>query len=345
MNRRYILSVLSRLLKITWAYFLFYVGITRYVINKKLKNKTIVLTYHRILPFEFRDSSFSHNAIMTDPANFEMQLQVINKYFKVINTLTLSKTLDNPKETIKTQCLITFDDGWSDNYAYAFPLLQKYECEAVIFVPLEYVSSNDTFWQEKLGFLVWKAIELKTDRSNKLMDKLGIHINSDVKSDKQTEIKNYVRTLKSKTYSEIEGIIKAFTTLLNSDGGSPIDKHMSWDQLIELADNGITIGSHACSHKILTKLNKEDVNQELIHSKSVLEKRLQTDISTIAYPNGDYNQEIGYLAKKAGYKYGFGTSYGYVTEKSDLYNLERININDEVASNKPLFLATIAGLY
>jgi peptidoglycan/xylan/chitin deacetylase (PgdA/CDA1 family) len=334
-----------KFMKTSWAYFSFYTGITRYVLNKKLSNKIVVLTYHRILPFDSRINSFSHKSIMTDPANFEMQLQVINQYFKVTNIHTLSIALDKQKEAEKTQCLITFDDGWFDNYEYAYPLLKKYECEALIFIPLEYVSTNATFWQERLGFLVWKTVELKTDSSIKLMDKLGINIKSDVKSDKLTEVNNYVRSLKSKSYSEIEAIIKEFTTLLNREGGSPIDKHMSWDQLIDLVDNGITIGSHACSHKILTKLTQDEVNRELIQSKTVLENKLQTNISTIAYPNGDYNHDIGYLAKKAGYKLGFGTSYGYVDEKSDLYNLERININDEVASNKPLFLATIAGLY
>jgi peptidoglycan/xylan/chitin deacetylase (PgdA/CDA1 family) len=340
------LSKLIKTLKKALSYSLYYTGILGYIVKKKLSSKTLILTYHRVLPFAKRHLSFSHEAIMVDPTNFDMQLEVINKYFSVIDLNTLIHGDKEKKAESAPRCLITFDDGWYDNYDYAYPILKKHDCKAVIFVPLDFVSSENTFWQEKLGYLIWKTAETNTKQSNELLQKLDVfEFNLKNNNDKQLGIMNYVRSLKSMTYDEIEQIMTEFSCYKDSDAGSPIDKHMTWDHLLELHNNGIEIGSHACSHKILTKLTSEEVNEELNRSKSILEEKLQSKVNSIAYPNGDYNIEIGGFAEGAGYKCGFGTTYGYVDKESNIYNLERVNINDTVADSKPLFLATLLGIF
>jgi peptidoglycan/xylan/chitin deacetylase (PgdA/CDA1 family) len=344
--RKYI-SFLFRLLKKTIAYILYYTGITNYIIKKKLSGKILVLTYHRILPCKLREHSFSHQAIMTEPANFDMHLSVVNKYFKVVDIDELSiAQVNHTKLFSMPQCLITFDDGWNDNFEYAYPILKKRGCGAAIFVPIDHISTDDTLWQEKLGHIIFKTTELRTQQSKKILLKYcnNEFFNKD-KNEIKLEIINYVRTLKSMPYDKINSIVNDFTMILGGIEGSPVDRHMTWDQLLELVENGINIESHACSHKILTRLEMDDVIDEIKRSKKVLEEKLKTRITSIAYPNGDYNPQIGDITKDAGYSYGFGTRYGYVSENSNYYDLERVNIYDGVADSKPMFLATIAGIF
>lgn len=324
------------------SYIFYYTGVTGYILKKKLSNKIVILTYHRVLPVNLRERSFSHQAIMVEPTNFDMHLSVINEYFNVIDT----SLLHNSKKECEPRCLITFDDGWRDNYEYAYPILIKHNCPAIVFIPLDYISTEQTFWQEKLGYLIWHASKLDSKESSALLNKYGIDEICKIEGyKKQSEIINYVRSLKTRSYKQLEKITQEFLEVVDHGDGSHIDKHMTWDQVRELEKDGIEIGSHACSHKILTELAREEVIEELAKSKASIEKNVQAVVKSIAYPNGDYSDLIGDVARSEGYMYGFGTEFGHVDESNNRYNLKRININDTVADSKPTFLATIIGIF
>ncbi|PUB84992.1 MAG: hypothetical protein DBP02_06585 [gamma proteobacterium symbiont of Ctena orbiculata] len=339
---RKLFSTIIKFTKKMVSYIFYYTGVTGYILKKKLSNKIVILTYHRVLPVNLRERSFSHQAIMVEPTNFDMHLSVINEYFNVIDT----SLLHNSKKECEPRCLITFDDGWRDNYEYAYPILIKHNCPAIVFIPLDYISTEQTFWQEKLGYLIWHASKLDSKESSALLNKYGIDEICKIEGyKKQSEIINYVRSLKTRSYKQLEKITQEFLEVVDHGDGSHIDKHMTWDQVRELEKDGIEIGSHACSHKILTELAREEVIEELAKSKASIEKNVQAVVKSIAYPNGDYSDLIGDVARSEGYMYGFGTEFGHVDESNNRYNLKRININDTVADSKPTFLATIIGIF
>jgi peptidoglycan/xylan/chitin deacetylase (PgdA/CDA1 family) len=76
---------------------------------------------------------------------------------------------------------------------------------------------------------------------------------------------------------------------------------MSWDQLGELAASGWEIGSHTRSHPHLTEIGDEQLRDELVESKRVVEERLRRPCATIAYPYGDYDERVVAAARAAGY--------------------------------------------
>ena len=78
------LSKLMRYYKKVISYILYHTGILGYIVKQKYSYKTLILTYHRILPYADRHLSFSHEAIMVDPVNFDMHLTILKKYFEII---------------------------------------------------------------------------------------------------------------------------------------------------------------------------------------------------------------------------------------------------------------------
>lgn len=84
--------------------------------------------------------------------------------------------------------------------------------------------------------------------------------------------------------------------------------YMGWEELKELRDCDMFIGSHGLSHRILTELKDRDIQDELIGSKQILEQHLKINIDYLSVPRGFYDERVIRFAKEAGYKYIFVSS-------------------------------------
>jgi peptidoglycan/xylan/chitin deacetylase (PgdA/CDA1 family) len=98
--------------------------------------------------------------------------------------------------------------------------------------------------------------------------------------------------------------------------GTPM---LTWEQVEILHADGISFGSHTCTHPLLPHLSNEQIWHELAASKAYLEARLGQEISWLAYPYGDSNGKIQELARAVGYRAACGFKRG----KSGPFNLWR----------------------
>lgn len=77
--------------------------------------------------------------------------------------------------------------------------------------------------------------------------------------------------------------------------------YLSWEQIAELRDAGMEIGSHTLSHAGLSGLAREAARVEIVRSKAILEERLGIEVYSFSYPAGDYTDEIAAIVREAGY--------------------------------------------
>ena len=121
---------------------------------------------------------------------------------------------------------------------------------------------------------------------------------------------------------------------------------MNPDQILEMKNNGMLIGAHTCSHPILFELNQSDAHQEIALSKTKLEAMLGEDIDYFAYPNGKPNIDYSYAnvesIRQIGFKAALTTVWGVASQKSDRYQLPRINLWD---ASKAQILRTLLRSY
>ncbi len=102
--------------------------------------------------------------------------------------------------------------------------------------------------------------------------------------------------------------------------------HMNEDQIKEISQNNIEIGSHTLNHRYLNTLNDEELERELKESKSKLEKIVNKPVLSISYPFGKYNKRVLKYAKKY-YKYGVQQINNSFKESEFRdFTLQRINI-------------------
>jgi peptidoglycan/xylan/chitin deacetylase (PgdA/CDA1 family) len=100
---------------------------------------------------------------------------------------------------------------------------------------------------------------------------------------------------------------------------------MSWDDLLSLDPNLITVGSHTLTHPILTTLSARETEHELIESRRCLEQKLQREINFFCYPNGSYDARAYKVAQRI-YRAAVTTNSGVIEgdESLDLHRLPRI---------------------
>ena len=130
--------------------------------------------------------------------------------------------------------------------------------------------------------------------------------------------------------------IKAYFFIIPSKIGTP--GYMTWAEVREMRDRGMTIGSHGMTHRILTPLRNGELDYELRESKNMLEDNLGHNISYFSIPRGFYNKRVINRALEAGYRIVFTSDpkdrgifrYGRIAVKGDW----DIDYFDKVVNNK-----------
>jgi peptidoglycan/xylan/chitin deacetylase (PgdA/CDA1 family) len=306
-----------------------------------MSNRCVVLTYHRVLDNHQLKVSNSNPSIIIDSGLFDQQIQFLKRYFNIIS-------LDEFKQGIRTgqfpdnSCLITFDDGWLDNYVFAYPILKKYEVPATIFLATDYIGNKDSFWQEKTTGILKRAYQ---DRDMELLEIVDLkNILELSESNALVIIEQKIQSLKNLSEVELHGLIHRLKSLSSKYSEvSGVDKFLNWEQVGEMNNNNITFASHGCSHSIMTKITEDQLVNELEESASVINAKLGTDCKALAYPNGNYNQSMMCHVSKS-YDLAFATESGAVSPSDDKYSIKRVNIHTGATKTKQVFYCKILGL-
>lgn len=120
--------------------------------------------------------------------------------------------------------------------------------------------------------------------------------------------------------------------LITDDVGKPYNR-MTWDQLKEMADSHtVTIANHTLSHPKLHNLaTAKEKEKEIVEANQALKYHLEIDNPWLAYPYGDYDDEVVAIAKKAGIKMAVTTDAGRVHVGSYPYELKRVYIGNDIS--------------
>jgi peptidoglycan/xylan/chitin deacetylase (PgdA/CDA1 family) len=98
---------------------------------------------------------------------------------------------------------------------------------------------------------------------------------------------------------------------------------MSWDQLREMAEAGMSIQSHTVSHPDLVKASASRLNAELVDSRTAIAQALNRPVYAVAYPSGSFDQTVVAAARSAGYVMGVATSKGAGLSKTGIFEITR----------------------
>ena len=310
--------------------------------------------YHRVLTDKEISGSISQEGIVVNCETFEKHMSYIKNNFKI---LSLSEFIEHFEKRIPFEtksCLVTFDDGWKDNFLNAYPILKENRIPALIFLPTDFIGSFRCFWQEEMADLLAAARKRCWEddgfskKNKRLFDIEGFRdiIASDEKRLPQ-KIAAFLGVQKKKNISEIERLIHSLKQALPAEAMQEKKEAviLSWDEVKIMARDGIDFGSHGKSHAILPAASVREAEGEITESKNVLEKNLGQGIDAFSYPNGDYSEEVLDMVRKNGYQVAFGTDKGSVFIEDNPYKLKRMNIHEDMTKTVPMFLARVVDIW
>ena len=157
--------------RISWAAgsvlcgFIYFSGILHgyeWIRKKILKRyRTTIITYHSIKD-DGKDPEIS-----VSPKNFLRQMEYLKKKIDVVSLSTVVGNIGKACKLTEDRVVITFDDGFKDNLINAFPILQKYELPATIFLVSQSVGrSNDRLNSEDIKMMKKGNIEFGSHTAN-----------------------------------------------------------------------------------------------------------------------------------------------------------------------------------
>ena len=128
-------------IKIVISSLLYYSSIFRLLKFIKRKKPT-VLCYHRIVEDFYEESKYSQSGLLVSKDSFSKQMDFIKKNHNVISMDDFVKYLDGKARLPDYSLLITFDDGYKDNYSIAYNILRQHEVPATIFIVTDFADSR-----------------------------------------------------------------------------------------------------------------------------------------------------------------------------------------------------------
>jgi peptidoglycan/xylan/chitin deacetylase (PgdA/CDA1 family) len=305
------------------ATFLYRSGALPWITSLTAKTIT-VFGYHRIRENAAPAGGYPYDEEVYGPtqSQFESQLQWLKQNFSVVSEDELLMAIR--QRVIRDRlAVVTFDDGYRDNYELAYPVLRAHTAPAIFFVCPGLIDARALGWWDLIAYLVKKT--------KKHAISLGRDVFDLQKNKTAAAITELTTRMKSRPHDETAELVARLSEACDvalPDREQQSRELMTWAQLREVSRGGVAIGSHTHTHRVLGTLREEDQRWELHESKARLEAQLNWQVRTIAYPAGSRNhftQTTMRLARECGYEGGFSYHSGVnAARRIDPFDIARI---------------------
>lgn len=313
-------------------------------IQSKLSGPGITFIYgHRVLPDDIIANPDDPRRIAGQASISEIEetIKTLSKHYNLISIDDAMEQINS--NNIKTDSVVlTFDDGFQDNFIHLLPVLKKYNVPAIFYINTSVISSNKNLWFQEIINYFFAVNENET----------YIEIN-DTHYDLSTAQKRFQSAFHFMRYIQANHPPLTFDDIISTIAGdlalpSDIDKHLTWEDLTALCNEElITLGAHTNRHYPLTLCDSDLSNSEISESKRRLEEKLPIKINHFSFPRGhaeDFNDTHIQQIINAGFSSAVSTIRGVNRGGQDKFRVKRVGLPHEIIGKTDELIWDVAGL-
>jgi len=294
---------------------------------RKFRTGAVVLYYHGVEP-EITDSQVQEIHLPLEL--FERHIDYLRKNFDIISLPYLLDCLKNGYRLDPLSVLITFDDGYKNNRSIVWPFLSSLEIPFSIFISTRHIDEGLRF----PTYFLRAALFCSEHRDIHIK---SMNLSFDISTqEKKIAAKVYLeRLLKQSSQAVVNRIISDVRASIRAERWAEIngrfhsDEPLSWEDVRQLAENGVAIGSHCHDHFILhSKQALSEMDYQISTSKQMIEEKLG-QCPYFAYPEGGSSNLDGNAilsVANSRYEMGFTSVGGEINEKLNPFILPRVGI-------------------
>ncbi|MEO8086127.1 MAG: polysaccharide deacetylase family protein [Bacteroidota bacterium] len=284
-----------------------------------------VLLYHRVANLHT-----DPQLLAVSPENFDMHLAVLNSGFHLLTVAGFKEHLRTRKKFPAKSVLITFDDGYADNFQQALPILASHRAEALFYICTGNIGTDHEFWWDELERLLLCHEKFPSSFLIKINGKS--YSSSDSILSRTKMYSELLPTLRNMDFIAREKIFSEIRALLPFS--APRESHRSVNEL-ELKEMSkspfVTIGAHTVNHCSLNALESDEQRAEIQKSIFTIEKLTGNVVKDFSFPFGtdkDFSKTTIGICKESGMEFVSANIPGCVHAKSDNYSLRRFLVRD-----------------
>ncbi|SFD41742.1 polysaccharide deacetylase family protein [Ruminococcus albus] len=283
-------------------------------------NSLTVVMYHYTR--DLRNSRYPNIRGM-DISMFRDQIYFFVNNFQVVSMEDVIDSIERKIDLPNNALLLTFDDGYIDNYTFAFPVLDEYGVQGSFFIPGKTFATHQLLDVNKIHYILASGNESEIVRD--LLNEMDYYRGKDFIFESTNDLyKKYAvpnrfdngdiifikRMLQTVLPEQLRNIISS--NLFKKYVGISEDKlahelYMNEQQITTMIRHGMHIGVHGYDHYWLGNLDVNKMQKDIDLALDTLNAFIDPSSWSIAYPYGNYNADVLSYIKSKGAKIGVTT--------------------------------------
>lgn len=286
-----------------------------------------ILAYHRVLadvdPAHF---DFDIALVSATAAQFRREMALVRRHYRPMCLRDVAAHWVAGEPLPRNALVVTFDDGYDDNFSVARPILLEMNVPATFFVSTGVIDSGQPFAYD---WFVYMLLNAQAERV--VIPGLGADIHLPVERGVRralaAQLLDRLKDLDDDAQQAVIAGLEQQCRLPRASAPAAC-RPMTWPQLRQMHAEGFEIGSHGVSHRMLAKLPEDVLRTELQSSMARIKAELDVPAISISYPVGGdraFDATVVAATKAAGYQmacsYICGTNAQPITNPFALYRL------------------------
>jgi len=269
---------------------------------RAMRRRVLVLRYHAIgRPEDV--AAYASPGISVTRERFDAQVGFLTRHYDVIDLDAAAARVAGEDTPRRPGVVITFDDGYRDNFEHALPVLRKHGATGTFYVVAGSVWPGPALWTVRLRHIVPRA---------------------------DGSVRDLTRKLRALPADLRERELRELAARAGRDDGAGSRIMMDAAEIKAMVEGGMTIGAHTLTHPLLPEVPEAEARHELVAGRATLEAIVGRPVTHLSYPNpGDgaqHDASVRAAAREAGYVSATTSTGGILSRSSDPLAIPRVGV-------------------